>query len=839
VFGTSQTTYFVQPATQSGGSWLIVSPTSGQTGTSFNVQANASGLPAGTYFGSLTVTTSPSIGSQTINVTFVVGSGGGGGSCGASSGSITASPTALQFTGDPGGGPTAAQTITLSTTSASADYSVSVSTNWLAAQPQSGTVTSAVSTSLQVQASPASLAAGTHYGTITVTGGGGQICIQVTFVVGGGGGGGGGTSGLTASPSPVTLSSPLGSTALVQQSVLLSGTAGLQFTAYATTTTGSGWLTVTPNTGTSPATLLVQANPAGLATGSQQGNIVVSTPFGTMNVPVIFNVGTSGGFGNLAVSPASMSFSAQANGAAPAAQSLSVSSTTGFSTLFSATVSSTNPPWLSVSSASGYTPASLSVTVNQAGLGAGTYYGTLNITGSDGFSQQSVQVTLTVSSANLAVTPAALTFTAPAGGTAPAQSLSVSSPLGAIFFNAGASAASGGSWLAVSPTSGSTTSSVNATVNAAGLNPGAYSGTLTFSSSAGTVNVPVTLTVTQVVTMLVTPDTLAFEAVAGATTAIPTKTLSVNVSSGNVQFTAAAASSSGGNWIQVTPASGTTPGTLTVTASATGLNPGAYNGTVTVSAPGATNTPRVVQVTLTVTSAAPVVTGVLNAAAGNAGILAAGTIASIKGRGLGPDTAVFPQIVTGGLVPTDVGGVRVLFDGIPAPILYAQAGQVNTVVPWTLFGRTTVRVEAEYRGNRSAAVQIQLYDAAPGIFSLDGSGLGPGAILNQDGSVNSALSGAATDSVVVVYATGMGQTEPSGVDGAIPTVVLPKPVLPVSVLLGNTEAVLEYAAAAPGLISGAMQVNVRIPRGLQPGTYALTLRIGRFSSQLGLTVVVK
>jgi uncharacterized protein (TIGR03437 family) len=306
-----------------------------------------------------------------------------------------------------------------------------------------------------------------------------------------------------------------------------------------------------------------------------------------------------------------------------------------------------------------------------------------------------------------------------------------------------------------------------------------------------------------------------------------------------VQYTAAAATSSGGNWIQVSPASGTTPGTLTVTANATGLNPGVFNGTVTVSVAGASNTPRVVQVTLTVTSPAPVVAGVANAAAGNAGILGAGTITSIYGQGLGPDTAVFPQLVSGGLVPTEVSTVRVLFDGIPGPILYAQARQVNTVIPWSLFGRTTVRVEVEYRGNRSAAVQIQLYDASPGIFSVDGSGVGQGAILNQDGTVNSTLNGAPIDSAVAIFATGMGQTEPLGVDGAIPTSVLPKPTLPVSVLLGNVEAVVEYAGAAPYLVSGAMQVNVRIPRGLQPGAYALTLRIGRFSSQLGITVVVK
>ena len=414
----------------------------------------------------------------------------------------------------------------------------------------------------------------------------------------------------------------------------------------------------------------------------------------------------------------------------------------------------------------------------------------------------------------------------------------MSSPLGSIPFSASASVTSGSGWLSVSPNSGNTPSTLTVTANASGMSPGSYTGYVTVSSSVGSMNIPVTLTVTQQVNLSVAPDTLAFEALTGATS-IPTKTVTVSVSTGSLNFTATAATTSGGSWLQVTPASSGTPGTLTVTASATGLNPGVFNGTVTVSAAGASNSPRVIQVTLTITSPAPIVSAVLNAAAGRGGLLAAGTITSIYGTALAAETAVFPQIVSGGLVPTQVGDVRVLFDGIAAPILYAQAKQVNTVIPWSLFGRTTVRVEVEYKGNRSTAVQIQLYDAAPGIFSIDGSGTGQGAALNQDGSVNSAGNGAATDSVVAMYATGMGQTEPQGVDGAIPTQVLPKPILPTTVLIGNSEAEVTYAGAAPYLVSGAMQVNVRIPRGLQPGAYPVTLRIGRFSSQLGITIVVK
>ena len=51
-------------------------------------------------------------------------------------------------------------------------------------------------------------------------------------------------------------------------------------------------------------------------------------------------------------------------------------------------------------------------------------------------------------------------------------------------------------------------------------------------------------------------------------------------------------------------------------------------------------------------------------------------------------------------------------------------------------------------------------DSVPGIFVLNAAG--QGAIINQDGTVNSAKNGAAIGSVVSIYATGQGQTNPAG-----------------------------------------------------------------------------
>jgi Viral BACON domain len=110
-------------------------------------------------------------------------------------------------------------------------------------------------------------------------------------------------------------------------------------------------------------------------------------------ISVTMTVGTSG---TLTSSPGSLSFLQNVNGAAPAAQTLSI--TSGSSAVsFSAVATTSQGAWLSVSPTSGTTPATLTVSANGAGLGAGTYTGTITLT-SPGVAQTTVTVTLTISS---------------------------------------------------------------------------------------------------------------------------------------------------------------------------------------------------------------------------------------------------------------------------------------------------------------------------------------------------------------------------------------------------------------------------------------------------------
>ena len=90
-------------------------------------------------------------------------------------------------------------------------------------------------------------------------------------------------------------------------------------------------------------------------------------------------------------------------------------------------------------------------------------------------------------------------------------------------------------------------------------------------------------------------------------------------------------------------------------------------------------------------------------------------------RRIGPPTPAFLTLTNPRLVANSLEGVQVYFDGVPAPLLYASAGQVNVVVPYSVAGKSTTQVQLEYLGVLSNPVTLQVAATAPGIFSITGS----------------------------------------------------------------------------------------------------------------------
>ena len=209
-------------------------------------------------------------------------------------------------------------------------------------------------------------------------------------------------------------------------------------------------------------------------------------------------------------------------------------------------------------------------------------------------------------------------------------------------------------------------------------------------------------------------------------------------------------------------------------------------------------------------------------AASYAYALSPGALFAVFGRNLGASTLVSAQLDEQGRFPTELTGTRILVDGIPAPLVFASSGQVNAIVPWSVQVGTPAgpngsppsplssRVVVERGGEVSDAGFVSMPPTSPGLFTLDSSGDGQAAALNQDNSINGSASPAAPGEIVVFFGTGGGLTTSAAADGAIaagPAALLADVQLHVNFM----PVEILYAGSAPGLVEGVVQINARLP----------------------------
>jgi uncharacterized protein (TIGR03437 family) len=232
----------------------------------------------------------------------------------------------------------------------------------------------------------------------------------------------------------------------------------------------------------------------------------------------------------------------------------------------------------------------------------------------------------------------------------------------------------------------------------------------------------------------------------------------------------------------------------------------------------------------------------VNGASLVAGPIAPGEVIALF-TSLGPDGGVVASPSTDGLLPTQLGGVQVFFDGVAAPIFYAQKQQVNVQAPFELRNPTT-QVHIEYNGAATWTSTVAVQPAAPAIFRVGGSA--QALVLNQDGTWNSPSNPAPAGSVVALWGTGGGATIPAGITGGFTRLDSLAPLaLPVTVMIGSTaiEATLSYHGAAPTLSTGVFQINFQIPAGAPARpSVSLSIAIGSVKSTdppAGTTIALK
>ena len=239
---------------------------------------------------------------------------------------------------------------------------------------------------------------------------------------------------------------------------------------------------------------------------------------------------------------------------------------------------------------------------------------------------------------------------------------------------------------------------------------------------------------------------------------------------------------------------------------------------------------------------APVISsgGVVNAFSYSGGGVVPGELVTIFGSGFGAASVEEYQPVNNSFPPV-LGRLKVLFGTQAAAITAVGPGQINVVAPQSfLSSQTTIPVRVQVDATLSAAVQVPVVGAAPGLATVGATGTGQGAILNEDGSPNSASHPAPRGSVISLFGTGEGldsQQLPFG--GLVISTPYPFAEQTVDVTIGGQPAEVPYAGSAPSLVQGVLQINVRIPEQATTGTVPVELTIGGVESTQTVTVAVQ
>ncbi|MEO8660489.1 MAG: hypothetical protein ABI693_18615 [Bryobacteraceae bacterium] len=574
--------FSVSVATSNGGTWLLAAPSGVgccYTPESIGISVNPSAsLAAGSYTGQVTVISYPGNDvSMTIPVTLTVA---------ATTGPLfDNAPGQMTFSLKTGRTTNpAAQTLQIRNAGVGTlNWALTATTAdgnpWLSVSAVSGTAPATLTVSVITQNLPnAALLPFGYSGNLLFRSATGNITVPISVVVG----------DITFSQlNPISFTKPFGGANPLPQvlAVSTSDASVARFTVSSSTANGGAWLVVAP-TGVgccyTPEAVTVSVNPSpSLAAGSYTGQVTITSYPGSdyvMTVPVTLTVAAAGTtyLGNL---PGQLSYSLTTGRSTnPAAQSMQIlkAGPNALNWTLSKSTSDGNN-WLNVSAASGAAPATVSVSVTtqllpNGGLIAGTFTGQLLVRTASSTVTVPISVVVGDTAFNQ-VNP--ISFTKTFGGANPLPQ--VVTPLatggGVVRFTVAASTGTGGSWLQVSPTGLGccyTPEAITLTVNpSATLPAGTYAAQVTFTSYPGndaSITVPVTLTIAASGAPYLdnVPGQITFSQRTGTGLNPPSQGISLRSVGGSLNYSMTRSTSDGNNWLNVTPATGSTPGIISV-----------------------------------------------------------------------------------------------------------------------------------------------------------------------------------------------------------------------------------------------------------------------------------
>jgi uncharacterized protein (TIGR03437 family) len=618
----------------------------------------------------------------------------------------------------------------------------------------------------------------------------------------------------------------------------------LAFSVAAATDSGGNWLIGTPTSvstsPTAPAAVVVTANPGSLAAGVYTGKIAITSLASgeQANVPVTMIVGAAQS--RILLSASGMSFQAVAGAGPPPAQNLSILNRGQGSLTWTATAQALtgNSTWLSISPGNGTVSRPLldaspvSVNVDATNLAPGLYYGRIIVSNSAGNSgAQSATVVLSVvdgaSAPSPQTQPVGLIFTGRSGSTPGSQDLLVrNSGVAPLAFNSAQLTLDGAAWLQYVPANANVARSQTEriVVQPGSLPAGVYDGSITLLFEDDTITVarvktviaPANCTPTRLV-MLPTNVEQFFAATRYLPLSINVRVVddcglaltadrtgaSLTMSFSNGDRTVSLVPIGGGNWSATWQPAGSSPGpvfiTLTATLPVAGKQPLTGSADLEADVAGSVNI--------------PVASALLNA--GSFAVdspVAPGSLVSLFGSHLADSSATASGLPLG----TSLANTQVRLGDALLPLAYASDGQINAQVPFDVAVNAELALSVTRGTSISVPQQIVTATAAPGAFTQDQSGTGPGLIVDGATNVlNDANHPARVGDTIVIYCTGLGLVTPLPSNGQGSAGVASTDN-PVTLTIGGRSAQVTYAGLTPGF-PGLYQINAVIPTGTSSG----------------------
>lgn len=726
-------------------------------------------------------------------------------------------------------------------------------TPWLRVSPANGTLPAAI----QVSADASGLAPGRYTGEVTVAAlnlGQQAQPASVTLIVEAADG-----PKLSVEPGGVTLAAPRASGAVRRSlRVLNAGSGSLSYTASVAPLTGSGWIAVTPASGTvtpeSPGAVRVEMNTSALDVGVHRAVVTMTSAGGEMaSVPVTLAV--SSGRDLLELSQTGLTFTVVAGGPAPAQQDVTIQSGGAGSFQWDASVAADGgASWLALTQASGTAPAggasTMGVRVNPGGLAAGTYFAEVRVRAAGiENSPRTVLVALRVLPAGanpgLVLGPGALLFTT--RSTAPddlGQTVQVFNTTGAATAFEYSFPADNRIFTAATPDGKTVTAGSPARIqvraDVSGLGTGIYRSQLMVRGAddprVQAVDLVLVVLASAVQPSAVTPEprearselacttgsglaivprTLGpgFSVASGLSTALDVMIidrLGTPLRTGTVRALSSVESSPGvslrhagnGRWTGTWTPNLAAGGAVTLSYLAEDVDRGVS---------GCAHTRGLVEANAGAPYLPP--NGVVSAASYQAyEPVAHGSLLAIYGSKL----AGAPAQASSLPLPLQLSGTRASLGGVDMPLFYAGEtnglSQVNAQAPYLLPGNVTLPLVVRTPGG-AALAEVVVAESMPGIFTVSANGQGQGIIvLGSDPSViATAAHPARRGEVVVIYCGGLGRTRPVVIPGApAPSDSLAGVAAPVTVTIGGKQAAVQFAGLTPGLV-GLYQVNAVVP----------------------------